>query len=125
MPKLVLRVSTDCDDKALLREVAEELSVGLSRLIERPLPLVGVDLQVGQILAFAGDAKRPAAFAEVRGASNVDLSHNTQISDFLAELLQRRFGVPSDRYYVHFQKAAREDIGTRGRTLANLAASKL
>jgi hypothetical protein len=119
MPKLVVRVNVDAT-KDELRDLAEELARGLSERIERPLHLVGVDLQAGQVLSFAGNARDPCAFCELRGISNVDLSHNTAISAYLADVLRRRFGVPVDRYYVHFQRASKEDVGVRGRTFANL-----
>jgi phenylpyruvate tautomerase len=90
----------------------------LARQLEKPEDYVMVVLGPRVDISFAGDASRPACYAELKNVGQLAPARVAQLSRLLCAELQSRLGVPQDRIYIEFTNADGALWGWNGETFA-------
>lgn len=97
----------------------KQLSKAVSEAIQKPEQYVMVAVNDSRPLIFAGTTD-PCAMCQVTSIGNIDLEHNTKVSAAMADALNAVCGISKERYYCSFTDFARENMGFKGATFANL-----
>ena len=113
MPLFEIRTN-QTPSKEEARSVASDLSTICSEILRKPEGYVMVNIQVGQMLLFAG-TEDPAAFGELRSI-NLPARETTSLAMQLCSFLAERLDVPENRIYLGFTDVDRNNWGWNGKT---------
>ncbi len=113
MPYLLIRTNqplTQDDRESLLAK----LSTTTAEALGKPERYVMVSLEAEQSMRFAGDGK-PCAYMELKSIGLPE-TQTTTLSAVLCRLISDELGIPPDRIYIEFARAARHMWGWNGAT---------
>ena len=94
--------------------IASELSHVCSNILRKSEDYVMVNIQVDQMLLFAG-TDEPAAFGELRSI-NLPIEETTPLAALICSFLSERLDVPENRIYLSFTDVDRNNWGWNGKT---------
>eukprot|EP00243_Klebsormidium_subtile_P013794 TRINITY_DN935_c0_g1_i1.p1 TRINITY_DN935_c0_g1~~TRINITY_DN935_c0_g1_i1.p1 ORF type:complete len:116 (-),score=26.30 TRINITY_DN935_c0_g1_i1:205-552(-) len=114
MPTLKLQTNVP-GDTVTTSDFLKEASKAVAKIIGKPEAYVLVTLQTGVPTTFAG-TEEPAAYGEIISIGGLNPDVNRKLSGAIAELLQKLFNIPANRYYIKFSDVARPDFGWNGGT---------
>ncbi len=90
----------------------------LSSVIGKSRDFVMVLLESGVSASFGGNLVDPCAYLEVKNVGELSSEITGKLSQRLGELIEKEFGIASDRIYIEFQESKRHLWGWAGKTFA-------
>eukprot|EP00897_Mesotaenium_endlicherianum_P008906 jgi/Mesen1/8043/ME000043S07431 len=118
MPTLNIQTNVPADG-VVTSDILRDASKIICRVLGKPEGYVMVSLNAGIPMCFAG-SEEPTAFGHLISVGALGPDPNKKLSAALAELIDSKLGVPSNRFYIKFDDVKRSDLGWSGSTLHDL-----
>ncbi|KAF3634065.1 2-methoxy-6-polyprenyl-1,4-benzoquinol methylase [Capsicum annuum] len=100
MPTLNLFTNVPVD-AVVASDILKDATKAVAKIIGKPESYVMILLNGGVPIAFAG-TEAPAAFGELISIGGLGPSVNGKLSSTIAEILQTKLSIDSDRFYIKF-----------------------
>ncbi|KAK6783872.1 hypothetical protein RDI58_017326 [Solanum bulbocastanum] len=102
-------------DAVIASDILKDATKAVAKIIGKPESYVMILLNGGVPIAFAG-TEAPAAYGELISIGGLGPSVNGKLSSAIAEILQTKLSVDSDRFYIKFYDSPRPFFGFNGST---------
>ncbi|KAH0652363.1 hypothetical protein KY289_030041 [Solanum tuberosum] len=88
-------------DAVIASDILKDATKAVAKIIGKPESFVMILLNGGVPIAFAG-TEAPAAYGELISIGGLGPSVNGKLSSTIAEILQTKLSIDSDRFYIKF-----------------------
>ncbi|KAH0654990.1 hypothetical protein KY285_029872 [Solanum tuberosum] len=88
-------------DAVIASDILKDATKAVAKIIGKPESYVMILLNGGVPIAFAG-TEAPAAYGELISIGGLGPSVNGKLSSTIAEILQTKLSIDSDRFYIKF-----------------------
>ncbi|CAL8470939.1 g10481 [Coccomyxa elongata] len=112
----ILQITTNVpDDVVTNSDTLKLLSKAVTDGVGKPEQYVLITLNAGKSVMFGG-TEAPAAYGELLSIGAIGGDKNKSISKLVADILETKLNIPSDRFYLTFHDMARSDVGWKKST---------
>eukprot|EP01138_Halocafeteria_seosinensis_P014863 gb/GECG01015173.1/.p1 GENE.gb/GECG01015173.1/~~gb/GECG01015173.1/.p1 ORF type:complete len:118 (+),score=13.73 gb/GECG01015173.1/:1-354(+) len=117
MPLLQVATNSKTDN---VETVIKECTDLVSNVTGKPADFVTVRLDTGCQMAWCGNMSTKCAHAVFKSIGAVNPDNNSKLSEGLADILNKHFGVDSGNYYMEFVDMPPDNVGFRGKIFSRL-----
>ncbi|KAK7265212.1 hypothetical protein RJT34_32828 [Clitoria ternatea] len=114
MPTLNLFTNVPVDT-VVASDILRDATKAVAKIIGKPESYVMILLNGGVPIAFGG-IEEPAAYGELISIGGLGPSVNGKLSSIIAEILQTKLYIDSNRFYIKFYDVQRSFFGFNGST---------
>ncbi|XP_037031105.1 macrophage migration inhibitory factor-like [Bradysia coprophila] len=114
-----LRIETNVSKDAVPKELPQELSKLIAKLLGKPESYCCVTIVPDQLMVFGG-TDEPCGQAWLMSIGQLGKKENMAHSKGIFEKLSKSLGIPPTRMYITFQDAEAMNVGYNGTTFAEI-----
>ncbi|XP_026808799.1 macrophage migration inhibitory factor-like [Rhopalosiphum maidis] len=96
-----------------------ETSKLISQTLQTPELYIGVRIKAGQQMCWFND-ELPCALGNITGTGNFGVDENKHYASIIYDFLEKKIGIPQDRFYLSFVEQKPCNIGVKGTTLEEI-----
>ncbi|KAL4142450.1 hypothetical protein QTP88_004905 [Uroleucon formosanum] len=114
-----LSITTNVPKYKISSTVLADLSKLVSQILQTPEQYVAVRIKAGQQMYWYNN-ESTCALGNITGTGNFGIDENKQFASILYDFIEKKIGIPQDRFYLSFVEQKPSNIGVRGTTLEEI-----